>query len=116
METLIKYLLYKHRILANFDEAFYHAQMTHYASELIDKFNFTEQEFSTALQHASNTLKTAGIPIGNHMRKIYKIQNGISTYDFKLSPLAFALILLNGNTTTPNVAKLQIELINKLLQ
>ncbi len=116
MEALIKYLLYKHHVLANFDEAFHHARMTHYASELIADFDFNENEFSNALKQASNTLKTAGIPIENHIRKIYKIQNGISSYDFKLSPLAFTLILLNGDTCNPNVAKLQVELINKILE
>jgi hypothetical protein len=116
METLIKYILYRNNVLVNFEEAFYHAKMTHYASELIADFDFTEQEFLTALRKASNALKTNDIPVGNHIRKIYKIQNGISTYDFKLSPLAFTLILLNGNTQNPNVAKLQVELINKILE
>ncbi|HCQ29586.1 MAG TPA: hypothetical protein DIU39_04820 [Flavobacteriales bacterium] len=115
MEALIQYILYNNSALAEFNDAFYHSKMTHYASELIEEFDFSEEEFLQALNKASNTFKTLDIPVQNHIRKIYKIENGISYYDFKLSPLAYALILVNGDTHNPNVAKLQIELINKIL-
>jgi hypothetical protein len=115
MEALIQYLIYKNNALADFNEAFYHSKMTHYASELIEEFDFTEEEFTDALNKASSVLKTLDIPVQHHIRKIYKIENGISYYDFKLSPLAYALTLLNGNTHNPAVAKLQIELIKKIL-
>lgn len=115
MEAIIKYILEINQAIEQFDEAYYHSKMTHYASEIIADYNLSDTEFSEALERTYNVFNTLNLNTDHHIRKIYKTENHQIVYDFKLSPQAYALLLLNSSTHNPLIAKIQYELINKLL-
>ena len=108
--------LYRFRGLLEFIDAVIDSDMRHYASEIIEMVEMgREQELLEAMQRAQTACQTMNIPIEQHFKKVYRESHQNVVCDYKLSPLAFGLICINANPANKNIARIQIEMINKLL-
>lgn len=83
-----------------------------YASEAAREMGFEDiREFHGAVERAMDLCLCSEIPLDENFSRIYKCSaNGIE-YDWKLSSLAYKLVCLNGASSNPSVARMQIELL-----
>lgn len=70
-----------------------------------------EEEMYWAIQKAIKTVKTLKLNSRNHFQRIYCAQNNLVIIDWRLSSLAYLLVLLNCDSEHPLVAQAQLELI-----
>ena len=56
---------------------------------------------------------TANVPVAENFKPVYLSKNGEVICDWRVSTLGRQLILLNGNPAIAQVAKLQLELLQK---
>ena len=83
-----------------------------YASEAAKEMEFeSAAEFHEAVKRAMELCIHAGIPLEGNFRQIYKCSYDGIVYDWKLSVLAYQMVCLNGGSSNPNVARLQVELL-----
>jgi hypothetical protein len=108
--------LYRFRGLLEFIDAVIDSNMRHYASEIIEMVEMGhEEELLRAMQRAQDACRAMDIPIDKHFKKVYRESHQNVICDYKLSPLAFGLICINANPANKNIARIQIEMINKLI-
>ncbi len=109
--------LYRFHGLLEFIDAVIDSNMRHYASEIIELVEMgNEKEIINAMIRAQDACRALDIPVEEHFKKVYRddLQHRVIC-DYKLSPLAFGLICINANPKNKNIARIQVELINKLL-
>lgn len=83
-----------------------------YASEAAADMNFKNfDELEHAIKDAIEVCLQSGLPIEDNFRRIYKCSSDGIIYDWKLSLLAYKLVCLNGDSSNPKVAQLQVELL-----
>ncbi|MGZ4034612.1 MAG: hypothetical protein ACXVPU_07880 [Bacteroidia bacterium] len=82
------------------------------ASDAAKEMDFeSADELQSAIKNAIEICIASGFPMEEHFRRIYKCSPEGILYDWKLSLLAYKLVCLNGSTSNPKVAQLQVELI-----
>lgn len=92
-----------------------HIQLNHLASELMDDFGYQdEKDLHIALMRTFEICCALKIPINQHFKKIYRSQEDTLVIDWQLSDFASCLLLLNGNSRNPNVAKAQLQYLAKV--
>jgi hypothetical protein len=84
-----------------------------YASEAAAMMQLSGDELITAVKRAMDVLHAAGYPAGSHFKRIFTCSARGLLYDWKLSVLAYHLVMLNGDAANPNVAQLQVRLLKK---
>ena len=103
---------YQSPVITDFMEQMKELNLVHYASDAADEMEFEDlSEFHDSVKRSMSICLHAGIPIEGNFKRIYKSSNNGIVYDWKLSLLAYRLICLNGGSSNPNVARMQIELI-----
>jgi hypothetical protein len=86
--------------------------LVYYASEAADQMGFdTLNELQDAVQRAMDLCQATGLPVRTNFRRIFKASPVGLMYDWKLSTLAYYLVQLNGDSSNPRVARLQMELL-----
>tara|TARA_R110002049_G_scaffold265234_3_gene441359 strand:- start:1147 stop:1509 length:363 start_codon:yes stop_codon:yes gene_type:complete len=108
--------LKENQFLARLGQVLEDAQLIHTASELKELLNLTDtDEIYWAIRKAIKTVKTLNINSKRHFKRIYRAENNSLSVDWRLSRLAYLLVILNCNSDHPLVAKLQVELIKNRL-
>ena len=88
-----------------------------YASDAAREMDFNgEDEFHEAVGRAMELCIHAGIPVEGNFRRVFTCAGSAVTYDWKLSVLAYQLVCINGFTSNPGVAKMQVDLIKNQTQ
>jgi len=70
-----------------------------------------------AMKRAIQICNNCGLPIRNHFKAVYTADISIHSVkmEWKLSKLAYCLVILNGNPNNPVVGKMQLELIKQII-
>jgi hypothetical protein len=85
--------------------------LSHLASELF-VYGFTgPDELSASIERSMNICRNANISIRQNFKPLYVYRNGEMLRDWRLSDLGRKLVILNGDSKNPFVAKLQIQLL-----
>ncbi len=80
------------------------------ASELMDDLGYNNEiDLRNAMLRAFEVCCTLRIPISDNFRKVYRFNNDSVVVDWQVSDLGCYLLLINGNSCNPNVAKAQIQ-------
>jgi hypothetical protein len=99
-------------VLEEFAEKMEALNLEHYASEAATEMEFDSlEELHNAVKDSMELCLSAGISIKGNFQRVYKSFEDGLTYDWKLSPLAYKLVCLNGKPANPRVAWLMIKLI-----
>lgn len=94
-------------------ERFRSVPLRHMASELMRDFDYdTTEELQQALNNAFEVCAIMHIPINVHFRKVYIYESNMLRTDWLLSDLGTYLLLINGNTHNPNVARARVAMLN----
>lgn len=113
---LITIKKYEPEVFKRFEKHINEGDFVCFASEAAEKMEFkNSNEYHKAIKSAMELCLHAGLSIENNFRQVYSCSiEGRILFDWKLSSLAYYLVCMNGETTNPKVAKMQIELlINK---
>jgi hypothetical protein len=103
--------IYERQIAKNLHQK----RLNYLASELMEFCGYeNDQDFQLAMGRTFEILCHNNIPISDHFKKIFSYGNNMLIIDWQLSDLACSLLLINGNSKNPHVAKAQINFINQL--
>jgi hypothetical protein len=84
-----------------------------YASELMERFKFSEEEMDNAVERAFKACYSLRIPIGENFRSVFRSGENSLSNDWKLSPLACYLVLINADPGNAEIAHLQLVFATK---
>lgn len=117
MDNLIRLQdLQIHSALSEFLIALRDARLIHYASDLLPELELAnEVDFMISIRKAKRVMATLNLPVEEHFRKIYRTRGEYVFCDYKLSHIAYLLVSINGDVENQQVARIQLELVNRLL-
>lgn len=88
-----------------------------YASELKSVLEIPLlSQLEEALQRAMNVCRSQQLELAEHFKPIYRCEETGVVKDWKLSPTAWYLVMLNADPVCPEVARMQLTLIRKSFQ
>jgi len=104
------------KFLTNFINAVVDADLKHYASDLYPELELMDEKtFNASLKRAIQVCTTLNIPIHKHFKRVYRTSGNHVFCDYRLSHTAYVLISINGDVGSQKVARIQLELVKKLL-
>ncbi len=105
---------YQSASVKEFIEQLKELNLVRYASDAAAEMEFDGiDELTDAIKRATEICIHAGIPLEGNFRRVYLCSGEGIVYDWKLSVLAYRLVCVNGWTSNPNVARLQIDLLKQ---
>lgn len=84
-----------------------------YASELIERLSVSEEELDRAVERAFKACISLDISIKKNFKSVFRNCEDHLVTDWKLSPLACYLIVINADPANQQVAKMQIHFATK---
>ena len=87
-----------------------------YASDLLEKHGCqSREELGQAVKRATEVCSCMHLPLQENIKTVYRAQNGQVIQDWRLSPMAYMLLVINSDARNQLVAHLQVELIKRAL-
>jgi DNA-damage-inducible protein D len=88
---------------------YYDSRLIYSRNEIMEMLEVdNEKEINSALKRAVSVCESLQIPIRSHFKEIYCFDGKSLLRDWRLSPFACYLIIINCNPGNKNVAKAQI--------
>jgi hypothetical protein len=92
-------------------------ELLYYASEIEQSMGFSDEELQEAIERAFQACTSMHISIDDHFKAIYRSDNLHELInDWKLSPLACYLLIINASPSNTKVAKVQLFFASKNLK
>jgi hypothetical protein len=100
------------------EEAINDQKLTFSARSLRDIGFNSLGEIASAVERAMMICSRNGLAIREHFRPVYLSDNSTHTIfkDWKMSKLAYTLVIINGDTANCAVARLQLEMLKTYLK
>lgn len=90
------------------------SKLRYYASELQKILEMTTlNSLEEALLRAMNVCRHQQLDLAEHFKPIYRCEESGVVKDWKLSPLAWCLVMINADPANPEVARMQLALLVK---
>lgn len=88
---------------------FFEARLNYFASEVMDMLGIVDaDETDLSLYRAFQVCGTLQLPVHRHFKRVYRSDGENLIADWKISPLACYLIVINCDPIHENVAKAQL--------
>lgn len=88
-----------------------------YASELKSVLEIPlMSQLEEALHRAMSVCRSQQLELAEHFKPIYRCEETGVVKDWKLSPMAWYLVMINSDPSCPEVARMQLALIRKSFQ
>ncbi|MDF2436078.1 MAG: hypothetical protein K0Q95_454 [Bacteroidota bacterium] len=84
-----------------------------YASELIERLDVTEEELDAAIERAFKACASLNLSIKHNFKSVFRTCEDHLVTDWKLSPLACYLIVINADPANERVARMQVHFATK---
>lgn len=102
--------------LENFLDSLAEKELTCYASDLLQQHGCESMdELSLAIKRATEACNSMHLPLQENFKPVYRSQNGEVVQDWRLSPMAYMLMVLNADAKNDLVARTQIEMVRRFL-
>ena len=105
---------YRSKAFEQFMEVLFDSDLHFLASELSIYGITSGPETEIAIKRAMKICNSTHQNVRQHFKPVILCKDGTLQRDWKLSPLARKLVLLNANPSNPLVGRLQMELLNKI--
>lgn len=93
------------------------SKLRYYASELQNILEMnTLESLEAALLRAMNVCRHQQLDLAEHFKPIYRCKESGVVKDWKLSPLAWCLVMINADPANPAVARMQLTLLAKSIE
>lgn len=105
-----------YRQMDDFVDSFANSNLKHYASDLIKEHNCESlEELGIAVKRATEVCTCMHVPLQENFKVVFRSQGGEVIQDWRLSPLAYLLTLINSSAKSDAVARLQVEMAMRML-
>ncbi len=85
-----------------------------YVSEIRQTAGLAGQaETEEAIRRAMDACRSQQLPLNEHFKPVYRCEEKKVILDWKLSELAWCLVMLNANPANPVVGQFQLTLLQK---
>lgn len=84
-----------------------------YASELTERLEISEEELDAATERAFKACTSLGISTRQNFKSVFRTCDDHLVTDWKLSPLACYLIVINADPANQRVARMQVHFATK---
>ncbi|WP_299757192.1 hypothetical protein [uncultured Pontibacter sp.] len=102
--------------LDNFLDSLAEKDLTCYASDLLQQHGCESMnELSQAIKRATEVCNSMHLPLQENFKVVYRSRNGEVVQDWRLSPMAYMLMVLNANAKNDLVARTQVEMVKRFL-
>ena len=89
-------------------------KLRYYASELQKILELPQlNQLDEALRRAMHVCRSQQLELAEHFKPIYRCEETGVLKDWKLSPLAWCLVMMNADPAYPEVARMQLALIRR---
>ncbi|MEO7530772.1 MAG: hypothetical protein ABIS69_05155 [Sediminibacterium sp.] len=90
-------------------EWFFEARLNYFASEIMELLEIKEAtEIALSLSRAFQAFGTLDLPFNLNFKRVFRSDGKTVSIDWKISPLACYLIVINSNPVHERVAKAQL--------
>ncbi|MCJ8163610.1 hypothetical protein MKJ04_02075 [Pontibacter sp. E15-1] len=91
-------------------------QLTFYASDLLQERGCDSIiEIELAVRRATEICNSMHLPLRENFKSVFRSRNGEVVQDWRLSPMAYMLMILNADPHHELVARMQVELVRRAL-
>jgi hypothetical protein len=84
-----------------------------YASELVERLNVSEEDLDLAIERAFKACASLNISIKHNFKSVFRTAEDHLVTDWKLTPLACYLIVINADPANEQVARMQVHFATK---
>ncbi|MBB6610212.1 hypothetical protein H7F15_04100 [Pontibacter sp. Tf4] len=108
--------LQEHDRISSFLDSLAERNLTYYASDLLSRHACQNlSELDQAVKRTTEVCTCMRLPLRENIKAVYRSRGGQVIRDWRLSPMAYMLLLINADTSNEVVAQLQAELIKRAL-
>lgn len=116
MLVAIESIRNRHTPLEDFIDSCADKELIYYASDLLQQRGCRSiQELRQAVRRATEVCKSMHLPLRENIKVVYRSQHGEVVQDWRLSPLAYMLMVINADAQNDLVARLQVEMVRRAL-
>lgn len=102
--------------LDDFVDSLADRQLTCYASDLLQQRGCQSlSELGEAVKRATEVCNSMHLPLQENFKVVFRSQNGKVVQDWRLSPMAYLLMVLNADPHNDVVARTQVEMVRRVL-
>ncbi|MFY9308215.1 MAG: hypothetical protein WAQ28_04110 [Bacteroidia bacterium] len=87
---------------------YYETRLDYFANEIMELLGIDEMDFAYSLTRTFQACQALKIPANHNFKKVYRFDGSNLITDWKVSPLACYLIIINCNPANEQVAKAQL--------
>ncbi|WP_237586881.1 hypothetical protein [Pontibacter russatus] len=102
--------------LNDFIDSLADRELTCYASDLLQQRGCASiTELGQAVRRATEVCHSMHLPLRENFKVVFRSQGGKVVQDWRLSPMAYLLMVLNADPHNDMVARTQVELVRRVL-
>ena len=102
--------------LDDFIDSLADRQLTCYASDLLEQRGCENMgELGQAVKRATEVCHSMHLPLQENFKVVFRSVNGNVVQDWRLSPMAYLLMVLNADPHNEMVARTQVEMVRRVL-
>ena len=92
------------------------SKLTFYASDLLNCKGCQDmEELRQALKRATQVCTTMHLPLRENFKVVFRSREGEVMQDWRLSPLAYMLMVINADAENDLIAHTQVEMVKRAL-
>ncbi len=105
-----------HSRIDDFVESLTDRNLTFYASDLMKLEGCQSMdELQDALKRTTEVCTCMHLPLQENFKAVFRSAGSEVVQDWRLSPLAYMLLVINSDSSKDVVAKVQVELVRRML-
>ncbi|WP_347159179.1 hypothetical protein [Pontibacter chitinilyticus] len=106
----------EHSPIGDFINSLAESQLTYYASDLLnDKGCQSMEELSQAIRRATEVCSSMHLPLRENFKVVFRSSQGEVVQDWRLSPMAYMLMVINADSRNNLIARAQVEMVKRAL-
>ncbi len=108
--------LHQSNLINSFLDSLAERNLKYYASDLLEKHGCkNHEELDQAVKRATEVCSCMHLPLNENIKAVYRSQNGQVVQDWRMSPMAYMLLVINADSRNQLVAQMQVELVKRVL-
>lgn len=106
-----------YNVIDPFADSLADSKLTLYASDLLSQNGCQSMaELRQAIKRATQVCTTMGLPLRENFKTVFRACRGEVIQDWRLSPLAYMLMVINADAANDIIAQAQLEVVKRAFQ
>ncbi|WP_242918846.1 hypothetical protein [Pontibacter liquoris] len=105
-----------HSRIDDFIDSMADSKLTFYASDLLSQHGCESMaELSQAIKRATQVCSSMHLPLRENFKVVFRSRGGEVLQDWRLSPMAYMLMVINADASNDLIARMQVEMVKRAL-